>query len=138
MTMKSAIEIVFAVLAALWFFLQGTADVDQLRSIANTLATLSGTLLGFILTVLSILTAVLDRKLIQNMQKSGHFAVLVRHAFNTCIGLFALLVVTLVAVFMTDTYLRIAIVASVAIGSWCLVRAFEAGRRFRLVLQHLD
>lgn len=69
--------VAFAAAHGLWYWsvLQGL-EVGDLRSAAGVVSQLSGTMLGFVLAALAILTTVLDTVLVRNMQRTGHFRVL--------------------------------------------------------------
>lgn len=71
-----------------WSLLEGLQAGD-LRSAASLIAQLSGTMLGFVLATLAILTTVLDTVLVRNMQRTGHFRVLLRRMLCS-IGAFGL------------------------------------------------
>lgn len=69
----------WAVGRALWYWslLQGLGAGD-IRTAAGVVAQLSGTMLGFVLAALAVLTTVLDTVLVRNMQRTGHFRLLLR------------------------------------------------------------
>lgn len=71
----SIISILFALLS------YKAADIGNATIIARTMTVLSGTLLGFLITSLSILLAISDRKFIQSIRKSGHINNLVNQVF---------------------------------------------------------
>ncbi|MDM1324884.1 hypothetical protein ACTL4S_07765 [Acinetobacter lwoffii] len=51
--------------------------------IAKFTATISATLLGFLLTAIAVLTALMDKTLIANMRKTGHYPKFLRLALFT-------------------------------------------------------
>ena len=61
------------------------ADSSQTSQfeIAKFTATISATLLGFLLTAIAVLTALMDKTLIANMRKTGHYPKFLRLAFFT-------------------------------------------------------
>ncbi|KQZ46361.1 hypothetical protein [Massilia sp. Root1485] len=60
-----------------WSLLDGLEPGDM-RTAAGVVAQLSGTMLGFVLAALAVLTTVLDTVLVRNMQRTGHFKILLR------------------------------------------------------------
>jgi hypothetical protein len=52
--------------------------IPEIRNGAGVIAQLSGTMLGFVLAALAILLTVVNTRLIRNMQRTGHFSVLLR------------------------------------------------------------
>jgi hypothetical protein len=71
-----------------WSLLKGLEPGDM-RTAAGVVAQLSGTMLGFVLAALAVLTTVLDTVLVRNMQRTGHFRVLLRRMLCS-IGAFGL------------------------------------------------
>ena len=54
----------------------GLAGYEDIRLTATTLVALAGTLIGFLLTALSLLIGVADRKFIENLRMTGHYGAL--------------------------------------------------------------
>jgi hypothetical protein len=101
------------------------------------MAGVAGTLLGFVITSVSLLTAVMNRTLIENMRKTGHFQRLTREAFATCIVLLATTVVNIGALFADTDGMRIAVDVGIFLGVLALLFAVEAARRFAVVIESL-
>ena len=53
--------------------------------ISKLIASIAGTILGFLLTAVAMLTAVMDRKLLENMRKTGHYQVFITDCFINCL-----------------------------------------------------
>lgn len=94
--------LIAAVVGILFFHFSANFKSSQLLNVAGVLAGVSGTLLGFLITAVALLTAVMDRRLVANMRKTGHYQRLVSETFATCIGLFATTVLCIVALLFTD------------------------------------
>lgn len=110
---------------------------ERMRSVAEALGTIAGTLLGFLLTAVSILTAVLERPLVATMRKTGHFELLMQGTYATCAVLFALTFLSILCLFMDGTtlvYTFDAVVGFAVLGTaYCL----ETGWRFALTISFL-
>lgn len=104
----------------------------QYKEIAAVMAGIGGTLFGFLITSLSILTAVLERKLMINLRKTGHYQVLVKELFLASIYFLFVLVVSLICLFLKTPLLTysvslsvgtfIAAIASLAVASYHLFK----------------
>ena len=95
-----------ALAGAPWFIpgnaLSGNEDMPQFF-LAFT--ALSGTLLGFVITGLSIFIAFGDRKLINNMKKTGHYSDLLQNFYITGFFLFFSMVLSLVCFFWKEIWI---------------------------------
>ena len=111
---------------------------SQLLNVAGVLAGVSGTLLGFLITAVALLTAVMDRPLVANMRKTGHYQRLVSETFATCIGLFATTVLCIVALFFTDLALTVVFAVVVFMAVLSFLYVVEAGRRFSTIISALS
>ncbi|MEW8659046.1 MAG: hypothetical protein AB2603_12030 [Candidatus Thiodiazotropha endolucinida] len=109
-------------------------SVEHLTNIATTFAAVSATLMGFLIAALSILTALTDRQLVQNMKKTGHYDELLRLIYWTTAILLAVLTLSLVALFIDGKLLISLVVISAALmglSTWMLVKS---GHRLSMVL----
>ena len=79
-------------------------DTATLSRRLATLASLSGTLLGFTVTSMSITMAISDRPFVVNLRKTGHYKNLVDHLFHTAGILLIAMVLALVGLFITDEW----------------------------------
>lgn len=74
----------------IWYYsLLNGLEVGDFRTAAGIVAQLSGTMLGFILAALAILTTILGEPLIRNMQRTGHFKVLLGRMLS-CVAAFGI------------------------------------------------
>lgn len=110
----------------------------QPRLIAGTFSTVTGILLGFLVTALTVLTAVSDRRLSINMQKTGHYRHLFDRIFESCVLLFAALVIALVCLFLPTSAVTGGVALCAAVLSAGLAAFVEAGWKFRLFVQNLN
>lgn len=115
--------------------LEGLASSD-IRAAANAMAQMSVTMLGFILAALAILISVANSRLIRNMQKTGHYRVLVRRLFG-CLTLFGMLAIASLILLFTSvlypsyTYPYLTLL-TLSIAALC-----DVARKFWMVLIHL-
>lgn len=132
------IRIVGALVPTLIYYANRTAiDDERLRAIAESFATIAGTLTGFLITAVALLTAVMDRTLIANMRKTGHYDVLVTDTFATTILLLIVTVASLVCLFLSGQYLQVGMTINVWLASIGLFYSIQAGRRFAVVIAAL-
>ncbi|MGB6145406.1 MAG: hypothetical protein WBG33_14025 [Rhodanobacter sp.] len=117
-------------------YFHGTNDA-RLSSVLGLIAGFTGTLLGFLITAVALLTAVMDRHLVENMRRTGHYQRLVSETFATCIGFFVSSLVCMYAMLFDGDvlfYLFAEIVFMVVLS--CIL-TIEAGRRFLSVVSAL-
>jgi len=98
----------------------------------NTLtATLSATLLGFVITALSILTAASSKKAVSALQESGHFKNLTNHLFF-CSGFLLLTVISSFIALIFDNCIPTYII--IALFTISLYDFISSGVKFYLVI----
>lgn len=83
-------------------FLHPMTDI-QSKDLASLIATLSVTLLGFVITALAILTAVPDKSLMVKMKEYGHYEELTRHFFICALSLLVTLLISVANVIYVDS-----------------------------------
>lgn len=91
------LRLILALGLALFFYHKAMPDAEQIRVACSVMASVSVTLLGFLITAVAIISALAQETLILNMKKTGHYLVLMREVFLTC----RLLLLTLVACLIT-------------------------------------
>ncbi|MFD1260657.1 MULTISPECIES: hypothetical protein [Entomomonas] len=87
----------------IWFCLN--INPTRLFEVNNIVINLSSVLLGFLITSIAILTAIMDRKLIANMRKTGHFKNLMTEAFIASGLLLCLIIMGVINLFISESYL---------------------------------
>lgn len=130
--------VVAACVMVLFFCYGSDFKDDKLQSIAGVIAGVAGTLLGFLITAVALLTAVMDRTLIANMRKTGHYQRLVEDTFTTCTLLLGAVVASIVSLFFAGEHLHWAFSVVVLLCMLSLLYVFEAGRRFSVVIKALS
>lgn len=69
-----------------YFELLAGLGAEDAKSAAGILAQLSGTMLGFVLAALAILTTLGNTTLVANMQQTGHFSMLLKRMFGSVVA----------------------------------------------------
>ncbi len=110
---------------------------DRLNFISGTMASIGGTLFGFMVTSLSILSAVIDRRLVVNMKKTGHYDQLVRELFYASIVLLLVLVTSLICLFLKAPVLIYMASFSIGFMVSSVGLLIVAGYHFYLVMIHI-
>lgn len=64
----------------------------ELSTLANAVASSSGTILGFLITAIALMASVMDRDLLKNLRSTGGYKVLISGSF-VCAALFLLLLI---------------------------------------------
>lgn len=79
------------------------APLDKVNSdqISGIVASVSGTMLGFLLTSIAILTSVMDRSLLANLRATGGFQFIIDRLFFCCGLLLTVIMISLVLLFVS-------------------------------------
>ena len=105
--------------------------------IAKLITGISGTILGFLLTAVAMLTAVMDRTLVENMRKTGHYRVFIIDCF---VNIFLFLIVIslgIICLFFTNPYLSYILYGILFFTSTAIIMLIEQGRRFILIFTRI-
>jgi hypothetical protein len=73
---------------------------EDVRSGTGVIAQIASTLLGFVLAALAILATVLNTRLLRNMQRTGHYQVLLRRMFYCVLTFGVITVAGLIVLFI--------------------------------------
>jgi len=112
------------------------ARVDH--AFTTAIAGVSATLLGFLIAALSILTAVLNRRLIINLRKTGHYDNLIHDLIHASLMFLVSLVFALMSMFVPDKFTTYAISLQVGIFSYAVATFLLAGKKFVMVIRVLE
>lgn len=122
---------------AYWYF-SVNPDPDALYRVAGAFAGVAGTLLGFMIAGLSILTAVIDRRTVVNLRKTGHYDNLLHEVYWVSSWFLVAMTASLMSLFLADRWLT----GGVAVATGSMVFAtllfVSAGRKFALVMRLLQ
>jgi hypothetical protein len=127
-------KIVLAGLVAFCFWKWSAASSSQLYAAGGVVAGVCATLLGFMIAAVAIITALVEKTLIANMRKTGHFRVLMRDTFLTCGFMLATMAVSCIALVVNDSLLKPVGTAIAFLLTLSLSYAFVSGRRFSMVV----
>lgn len=129
---RSAIALLAPV--AFWYFSRGL-EADRLYAIAGVLAGATATLLGFLITAVSILTALLNRQLLQNMRRTGHYRRLILDTFLACALLFFTILTCIVSMFLSGIPLASLFSVMLFVALLGFIYVAEAGHRFYTIIK---
>ena len=106
------LPLIVATICALLFWFNGdyyiTIDKDNGPfEFIKMLDEIAGTLLDFLIGAISLLTAVMDRTLIENMRSNGNFEVLINQTFRACLSLLLLIFACFIAFLIKFSYLKL-------------------------------
>ncbi|EAR6586383.1 hypothetical protein FHE25_24255 [Salmonella enterica] len=103
--------------------------VAAIPNLMTTLSSVFATLLGFIITAIALLASLLDKPLLKNMQKTGHYRRLMTDAFDTCLVLLVLVLTCLIGLMLQSRPQEVVaaiIIGLIVISVLCLL---QTGRR---------
>ena len=98
--------------------------------LAKQISSIAGVILGFVLAAISILTAVMDKTLIANMMRTGHFQNFVKQAFYGCGCLMVLIAVSLASLVAPEKYLKYALAVMIFVTTYTVIELVTTARRF--------
>lgn len=120
--------------AGAWFI---APEVEVLRTFLGVLAGVAVTLLGFLVAALSILVAVMDRRLIVNLRKTGHYDQLLFDIMYSALAFLATLILALAAILAPDAWVATAAALTITSLVYSLSVMVRAGSELVLVIQAL-
>lgn len=135
---RSVVEIGIAVVAAAVFARYASHEPARVYDLSNALATVSGVLFGFLLTAIAMLASLPERRLIENMRRTGHYKVLMRGAFLACAVHFAALITSLLALFTEGGIAAGVLTAAIGIETYAILRTAQSGNRFRILFNAIE
>lgn len=122
---------------AAWRVLHGATKSD-IGTMLGAFASVSVTLLGFLLAALSILSALVNRRLVMNMQRTGHYEQLTKELFITAAAYLVAMVLSLLALFFDGDALRYAAAATSGAILFATLEMIASGHKFYRVMILLD
>ena len=137
-SVRSVVEVGVAVAAASVFAICANHEPARVYNLANALATVSGVLFGFLLTAIAMLASLPERRLIENMRRTGHYRVLMRGAFLASGVHFCALVVSLFALFTEGRVAVGALTVAIGIETYAILLTARFGNRFRILFNALE
>jgi hypothetical protein len=110
---------------------------EILHNAASAFAGVGATLLGFMVAALSILTAIGDQPLLQNMQKTGHYQNLLDELYITATSYAVVMITALFTIFLSGRYVILGMMFTVLAMSFSTLMMISVGKKFKIVLTHL-
>ncbi len=116
------------------------AGIDEARllSVSATMASLSGTLFGFVIAALSILSAVLERRLLKRMKKTGYYTQLINELISAATVFLIVMIVTLFSLFMAGQTLIYLMTFSIGFMAAAIGFLVIGGYHFYLVMKTVE
>lgn len=118
---------------AAWQLLGG-ATKSEIGVVLGAFISVSVTLLGFLLAALSILSALVNRRLVMNMQKTGHYQQLTKEMFVTAAAYLVAMVLSLLALFLDGDALRYACAITSGAVLFATLEMISSGLKFYRVM----
>lgn len=115
-----------------------SGDPEVLYRVSGAFAGVGGTLLGFMIAGLSILTAVIDRRAVVNLRKTGHYDVLLHEVYWTSAWYLVTTIISLLSLFLVGEWLVYGVSAATAAMVFATLLFVSAGRKFALVMKVLQ
>jgi hypothetical protein len=120
-----------------WDSLGVQVDLD-LKPMLGAFASVSATLLGFLLAALAILRAAEGRTLVANMRKTGHSDTLLNEMFFAAVSCFIVLLTSLAGFFVAGKALIYVYAFVAGSATFMFVELWASGRKFYQVMINLD
>ena len=115
----------------------GMKSGEQVSNIAGTFAAVSGTLMGFLVAALSILTSLIHRRLIENMRKTGHWDYLLRRIYKAASAFLVVLVLSLMVLFIMGPWKHWLMVTASGLMLLAIWQLVSAGKTLQKVFKAL-
>lgn len=113
------------------------APGDQVRNALGVVAQISATMLGFLLAALAILASISGHRLLREMQRLGHYRVLLRVIYVDSL-VFGLTMALGIAGLILPCYLGVAALLTHAIFVLAVILLVDVAWRFWVVLSNLS
>lgn len=126
----------FALAALLWHY-RDVFPENTLHNSAGAFAGISATLLGFMVASLSILTAMINQRLIRNMQRSGHYKVLLKELYYTAASYGLVTILALFNIFLIEPYVTFGMIITISVMAFSTLMMVSVGTKFWKVLSNL-
>ncbi len=130
-------SVISALVVGLFWLKSDSVKVEMLVSASGVITGLAGTLLGFLITSMSLITALMDKRLVINMIKTGHYRRLIADTIMTCAFLLSLIVVCLICLVSQDYLIKCFFYMIIFFLCISILYLIEAGRRFSMVVLNI-
>ncbi|ENF7218587.1 MULTISPECIES: hypothetical protein [Serratia] len=130
--------IVGVVIAVIYWFKLPHMPAPAVSNLMTTISSVFATLLGFIITAITLLASLLDKPLLRNMQKTGHYKRLMTDAFDTCLVLLVLVLCCLIGLMLTVKQQEILVAGLIALVIMSILCLFQTGKRLFNIVKVLS
>lgn len=127
-------SIISACVVGFFWYKSDSIRVEVLVNASGVITSLAGTLLGFLITSMSLITALMDKNLVINMLKTGHYNRLIADTILTCTFLLLLIIVSLICLVSQDQLIKYMFYLVIFFTSISILYLIEAGRRFSKII----
>lgn len=129
--LKELFKVLVAALAALAFYKRDFNLMPEgITTLAGAVASSSGTILGFLITAIALMAAIMDRDLMRNLRATGGYKVLIVRSF-VCAALYlALLVLSICLLLPWGEASKQLLLAIVFIGALASIHLLLTGISF--------
>ncbi|EMK5854216.1 hypothetical protein V9I00_002097 [Salmonella enterica] len=129
--------LISAGVVGLFWYKSDAVRVEALINASGVITGLAGTLLGFLITSMSLITALMDKRLIINMIKTGHYKRLIADTILTCIFLLILIIFCLMCLILQAQLVKCFFYGVTFFITISILYLFEAGHRFSKIVLHI-
>lgn len=109
----------------------------MINEVLKTLITLYGTMLGFVLTLMAIVISLIDKRLIKNMVKSGHYNNLLMSSKLLSLLYFLSIAIYLVALMFIERQPAMFLL-SIGATIFTAVYSLRTAYKFFQIFKHID
>jgi len=120
-----------------WFKLPHMPE-SAVSNLMTTLSSVFATLLGFIITAITLLASLLDKPLLKNMQKTGHYKRLMTDAFDTCLVMLILILNCLIGLMLKIKQQELLIVVLIVLVVMSILCLLKTGKRLFNIVKVLS
>lgn len=107
---------------------------DRVQDVLNTVVSVSGTMLGFVIAAVSILATITEKPVIERLRKTGHFANLLHDFLIAAAWMGSAMLISGAGLFSLDEqgYFWLAVASAMFCGG--VIRLSRAGKNFYLLI----
>ena len=110
----------------------------DIKTLATALAGSAGSILGFLITAIALMAAVMDKALLINLRSTGGYAILIKRSF-VCAGLhLALLTVSICLLLLLSGNKQWLLLTTVFVSCMCATYLASSGHSFYRVIMALS
>lgn len=126
------------IVAGLLWHYRAVFSETTLHNAASAFAGIAATLLGFMVAALSILTAIINQRLLRNMQKTGHYRILLNELYYTGASYALVMIAALFNIFLAAPYVTYGMIVTVSVMTFSTMMMISVGIKFWRLLSNLN